>query len=613
MFSHFIYFIIALIILTLYQPSSTPALGPYESFLGLICLSILFIVYTRNRFHRLAQRVGSENRLRLDHRFGLLVTRHLILALIAFGIAIWALELPSHLAQVTLFQMMPTLADLMFLILFVGYMTLVWVFAYDAQRVIYQSDLSRKDYVYSNVALSVPVLLPWLVLFGLSDVIHLLPSELPKRILDSSVGQTLYFLIFLVVAAIFAPLLIQRFWRCRPLEKGFFRNRIEALCQRTGVRYADIVYWPIFGGRMITAGVMGLVGRFRYILVTDALLQLLSPQEIDQVIAHEIGHVKRRHLPLYLLLFVGFMLISYAAYPLSVATTIFSKTILGVILSLKINPVNFIYSLYALFLVLGIVLYFRFIFGFFIRNFERQADLFVFRLFPDAHALIATFNKIVDASGQPAEKPNWHHFSIRERIDYLIRCEQSPAWIDRHDRKVRNSIIAYLIGFSIMAVAVFQLNQMVLNQSNRQFTLTAIENYLLDKEPKTEEDALLYGLIGTIYLERNNLDAAIAHYENAIALNSNDPDILNNLAWLLATSRDSEAYDPERALILAQRAIGLKSAPHIWDTLAEALFVNGRIEEAIAAERQALEMNPEDRKIYEEQLDKFRKALQNLK
>jgi tetratricopeptide (TPR) repeat protein len=55
----------------------------------------------------------------------------------------------------------------------------------------------------------------------------------------------------------------------------------------------------------------------------------------------------------------------------------------------------------------------------------------------------------------------------------------------------------------------------------------------------------------------------------------------------------------------------LKAAPHIWDTLAEALFVNGRIEEAIAAEQQALDMNPEDRKIYEEQLEKFRKALQN--
>jgi hypothetical protein len=303
MFAHFIYFIIALISLTLYQPSEAPSLPPLESLLGLVCLSALFILFVRNRFERLARQIGREDRRRLDQRFGLLVTRNLIIALVLFTMDIWVLELPSHLAFLPLFSTLPTLADMIFLMLFVGYLTVVWFLAYRAHNAIYQGDLSRREYVYSNVALCVPVILPWFVLFGLSDILQLLPFEWPKRVLNTSVGQTGYFLIFLTVASVFAPLLIQRFWRCRPLEKGFFRSRIEALCERTGVGYADIVYWPIFGGRMITAGVMGLVSRFRYILVTDALLSLLTPQEVDQVIAHEIGHVKRKHLPLYLLLF----------------------------------------------------------------------------------------------------------------------------------------------------------------------------------------------------------------------------------------------------------------------------------------------------------------------
>ncbi len=613
MFAHFIYFIIALITLTLYQPSQTPSLSVYQSLMGLLGVSALFILYTRNRFANLAGCIGLEDRTRLDQRFGLLLTRHLIAALVLFAVDIWILELPSHLAFLPLFSVLPTLADFIFLMLFVSYLIVVWLFAYDAQRAIYQSDLSRREYVYSNVALSVPVILPWLVLFGLSDILQMLPFEWPKRILNTSVGQTGYFLLFLMVAAVFSPLLIQRFWRCRPLENGFFRSRIESLCRKTGVRYADIVYWPIFGGRMITAGVMGLVSRFRYILVTEALLRLLTPHEVDQVIAHEIGHVKRKHLHLYLLLFVGFMLISYAVYPLSVALTIFSKTILGLLLSFKINPINFIYALYGLLLVIGIVVYFRFIFGFFIRNFERQADLFVFRIFPDARALITTFNKIVVSSGQPADKPNWHHFSIRERIDYLVRCEQSPEWIAKHDRKVRNSIIAYLVGFVILAAGVFQLNQMVMTQGNRQFTLTALETYLYQKDTKTDDDATLYGMIGTIYLEQDNIEAAFENYEKAIALDSNDPDILNNLAWLLAISKSGNRYDPQRSLALARRAIALKPAPHIWDTLAEALFANDRIEEAIAAEKRALSMNPEEKKIYEDQLQRFKQALQQSK
>ncbi len=59
---------------------------------------------------------------------------------------------------------------------------------------------------------------------------------------------------------------------------------------------------------------MGLIQKFRYILVTPSLLQLLEPEEIDAVIAHEIGHVKRKHLVFYLLFLVGYMLLSYVTF-----------------------------------------------------------------------------------------------------------------------------------------------------------------------------------------------------------------------------------------------------------------------------------------------------------
>jgi hypothetical protein len=79
------------------------------------------------------------------------------------------------------------------------------------------------------------------------------------------------------------------------------------------------------------------------------------------------------------------MLISHAAYPLSFVTLFFVQPILGLVLTFNLNPANFIYAIYCVFSDAPcIVLYFRFIFGFFIRNFERQADLFVYRLFPDA-------------------------------------------------------------------------------------------------------------------------------------------------------------------------------------------------------------------------------------
>jgi Flp pilus assembly protein TadD len=165
------------------------------------------------------------------------------------------------------------------------------------------------------------------------------------------------------------------------------------------------------------------------------------------------------------------------------------------------------------------------------------------------------------------------------------------------------------LGLTILTLGVLQLNHVISGTAGQRLNILAIENYLANKEPEAPEDALRYGLLGDMYLKRGDNADAIRAYEKALTFDPNEPYILNNLAYLLCTGPDPGARDPRRALLLAERAIRLKSAPHIWDTLAEALYANGRIEEAIAAEEKALSMNPEDRHIYEEQLEKFKKAI----
>jgi Zn-dependent protease with chaperone function len=609
MFANFIYFIIALLVLTLYEPLETPPLPAWQSLAWFASLTLLFAAYTQRQFRRLRLQANFLSRTVADHRFGLLMTRHSILALVLFTAVIWALELPSYLEPYSVFAVLPTLNALFFLAIFIGYLALVWFFSFPAHQDIYRTDISRATYVYSNFAFSVPILLPWTLLFSISDLLRLLPYEWPRQILETAAGQTVYFLIFLLFTAIFAPLMVQRFWRCRPMEPGEARSRIESLCRHAGVRYADIVYWPIFGGRMITAGVMGLVGRFRYILVTDGLLHLLEPHEVDQVIAHEIGHVKRRHLLLYLVFFIGFMLISYAVYPISFSAVFFVSPLLNTLLLFNLSPVKAVGVLSGILLICGVIVYFRFIFGYFMRNFERQADLFVFQLFPNVRPLIATFDKIVATSGQPADKPNWHHFSIKERVDFLKRCEAQPDLIARHDRTVRRGIAVYLIGFAFTALALFQFNHFVFNKNMRQLDVSVLQAYLANKEELSSEDALLYFTIGNIYYEQKHMAAAAQAYEQAAALEPDNPDILNNLAWLLAREKGTAIYDPPRALFLAQKALAMKPAAHIWDTYAEALFANGYLREAVEAQEKALAEASENRQLYEERLDKFKSAL----
>ncbi len=612
MFANFIYFIVALLILSLYEPPAQLPLSLGQASLAFLVLAALYAIYVRTRFQRLISRLDWESPARLDHLFTLLSTRCAILSLVVLAVDIWWLNMPAYLKPVSWFAVLPTLNSLLFLLLFVGYLTIMWAFSYDAHKAIYRTNISRGNYVYSNISFSVPVLIPWVLLFGITDMVQLLPFELPKRILDDPMGQILYFLVFLVVTAIFAPLLIQRFWRCRSMEAGPTRGRIESLCRRAGVHYADIVYWPIFGGHMITAAVMGLAARFRYILVTDALLNLLSPDEVDQVIAHEIGHVKRKHLLLYLLFFIGFMVISYAVYPVSVLMFL-KGPLLQFLTFFHIDPFTLRNIAAAIIMFVSIVLYFRFIFGYFMRNFERQADVYVFELFATAKPLISTFDKIVLSSGQPADKPNWHHFSIKQRIDYLWRCENHREWIKRQNKKVSRSIIAFIAAFILLALAAFQLNQLVFNSGSRYISVTDLEAYLDQKEIKTVEDGMRYWIIGNVYYERQNLERAASAYEAAIVLDPKNSDALNNLAWLLATSDNPNLRNPQKALQYAQKALSLKKAPHIWDTLAECFYANGRNTEAIEAENQALLLSPaEDRPIYEKQVHKFKQAMKGV-
>ena len=611
MYANFIYFIVALLIVALYEPLEPPPYSPLQAIALFIAMAAIFAGYIRHGFQRLLADVGRDSQTHLDHRFSLLSTRHAILALTLFAVDIWWLHLPSYLQSFQLFVHLPTLQTLCLILLFVGYLLLIWIFSYDTYQSIYKINISRGAYVYSNFAFSIPVLIPWTLLFAISDIIELLPFELPKQILNTPAGQIVSFLIFLLFAALFAPVLIQRFWRCRPLENNSHRKRIETLCRRAGIHYADIVYWPIFGGRMITAGVMGLTARFRYIMVTDALLQLLSPDELDQVIAHEIGHVKHKHLLLYLLLFICIMIISYSVLSLSSYFFYFSNPTLYLLYSFDLNAEKTYHIFSSVLLVLCIVIYIRFLFGYFMRNFERQADLFVFELFSSAQPLIETFTKIVAASGQSANRPNWHHFSIQQRINYLRKCEKTASWIRRHHQKVKKSIIIYLIGFFLLGFSTYQVNQMVFGQDRQHIKVSDLEEFLDKKNEKDSKVGLLYFLVGNIYHERQMHKRAISAYNKALSINPDHADILNNLAWLLVTIEDLSLSDPVRALNLAQRAIRSKQAPHIWDTLAQCLFVNGRIKEAIEAEENALAMNPEDRESYEKQLDLFKRALDN--
>jgi Zn-dependent protease with chaperone function len=607
MYGNFIYFILVLLIYLTYQPPEDPTLRGLESLLLFGGLALAFAWFTRSLFRRVELRVGQTGFADLDARFHALQLRSSILAVGVFALDIYALNLPAYVRELPLLSRWPTLQALVFLLLFMGYLSLVWGCAYDAYRKLYHPQFTRWDYIGSNISFSAPILLPWLLMSGIADLIDALPIPSIKALLVTAEGQTAYFGTFLTLVAVAGPVMIKTFWRCRPMNPGRQRERIDQLCRRADMAYRDILYWPLFGGKLITAGVMGLIRRFRYILVTPSLLSLLTPEEIDAVIAHEIGHIKKKHLLFYLLFFAGYLVLSYITFDVSVYAMVFAEPVWRFVYRSGANPGTVTSAVFSATIICVFLVYFRYVFGFFMRNFERQADAYVFTLFESAAPLIGTFRKISLTSGQPADRPNWHHFSIRERIEFLSRCERDRSWIRRHDARVRRAIGLYLAGLALLAGFGYQLNMGAMGATLGDHLIATV---ILREIERSPENPSLYGLLGDLYYRRQDFAEVKRAYEKSLDLKPDQPQVLNNLAWLLATCADERLRDPPRALTLARRAAQLDGSAYIFDTLAESYFVNGMAAEAAAAAERALALAKGDRSHYESQLRRFLQALE---
>ena len=99
-------------------------------------------------------------------------------------------------------------------------------------------------------------------------------------------------LVLVLYPTVIAPL----FNRFEPLADGDLAARIGALLARTGFSTRGV--FVMDGSRRSAHGnayFTGL-GRAKRIVFFDTLLQRLQPPEIEAVLAHELGHFKRRHI-----------------------------------------------------------------------------------------------------------------------------------------------------------------------------------------------------------------------------------------------------------------------------------------------------------------------------
>ncbi len=94
---------------------------------------------------------------------------------------------------------------------------------------------------------------------------------------------------------VLAPVAIRYVWDTTPLPGGRLRDELMAMCRKYRVGVRQLLLWRTFGA-MVNGAMMGLIAPVRYILLTDALLERLSREQVEAVMAHELAHIHHRHM-----------------------------------------------------------------------------------------------------------------------------------------------------------------------------------------------------------------------------------------------------------------------------------------------------------------------------
>jgi STE24 endopeptidase len=195
--------------------------------------------------------------------------------------------------------------------------------------------------------------------------------------------------VFQLLVLVLAPVLIMPlFNKFTPLPEGRLRERLLALATRTGFRAQSI---QLMDGskrsRHSNAFFTGF-GRFRKIVLFDTLVQQLEEPELEAVLAHEIGHYKRKHIVKLLALSAAASLLAffclawlarepwfYAAFglaPVGIAPALLLFSLLSGTVSFWLSPLVNLWS----------------------RRYEYQADAFAADSMSESKSLIGALRKL---------------------------------------------------------------------------------------------------------------------------------------------------------------------------------------------------------------------------
>ncbi|MGA2027543.1 MAG: M48 family metalloprotease, partial [Syntrophobacteraceae bacterium] len=555
MYNQLIYFIIVLLLFSIQHQTGKPSAAPWSDALYIAGLFCFFVFYCRRTFAKLLK--AADRGIPLSALIRAHYRSQALLSVTAIGfltVYLYAFNLSAYLSVIPGYDKFMTISGIAGLVIFLVHLAVIWFWSQPSYQILFGVKVSRAHFIKGQLSFTSVILVPWFLISTLTDLLQF--TKTPS-FMTTDFAQLLLIAFTLIGFVLLGPWLIIRMWGCKPLPQDNVKAELERFCNDHDFRTGGLLLWSVFGTEMLTAGVVGILPGLRYILITPGLLKTLDIAELKAVVAHEMGHVRKKHLLLFVLLMILFILLTYDLGDTLTLLALSNRTIFNWYAAPGDFAASLVSLLSAIPVIVLMILYFRFIFGYFLRNSERQADLYAMELVGDPQLLISSLEKIAFHSGRIEDLPSWHHYSIRQRIEFLIEAFKNRDLIRRHNRKLYGSALIFVAAISGLLFANWRANEAGLTSELRSEVQLRILERGISQEPGNVEFLAAYG--GLLY-EKGRYSEAESVLRAALTHDPENASVLNNLAWLYATG-PSPFRNPQDALDLALKAVALSPAP----------------------------------------------------
>lgn len=423
-----IIFIVGFICLFAYDlPESVETFDIVHSLLWTIFLTLSPIITAYITTHILPCFLKSERRITkyVINRIGSLRFVFEIISLVTFLCNLYLFDLPIYInIQFSFFPFVELRQSLALLPLLVSLIGVRLVFHHRNRS----DDVRYSELLSFHIKFLLLPLIPLLIYLTTLDILVRLPEGILVFLVEHPYLLIGLLLPVLAGAYIFAPLLLRFMWKTKPLTDGVLQERLEQMTKRSGTKYKDIVVWQTGSLLIANAAVAGTLHWNRRIFLTDALLKYFTNDQIETIVAHELGHIRYKHIPTYVL-FSCLYLLSYPLFLIFI-----EQPILNLLSFSFLENYPLISSAGSM---LFFILYFIFGFRYVSRRFEYQADLYAVSLtnkpeaFISALERLALFNNIPRSVRRIVEFFNTHP-SIHRRIEFVNQFIKGGTGISRY-------------------------------------------------------------------------------------------------------------------------------------------------------------------------------------